>query len=250
MVSILGLLVLIKGKTRACANRSSRLRPLRFLIAALLCAFGGARMEAASPERRTLIVAIGDSTTAGTPFFRSPLEVPPDGSGDPEGQFSYWMMRKRAQWDVLNFGIAGETTSQIRARFAAAIKRGPRYIIILAGVNNIFQGLPLKAATNDLYWMYQQAEGQGIMPVAATVLPFDAATPAQADAIDQLNEWIKKAAEKFRMPVADLNAAVRDPNDPHKLNGSPDGVHPDIGGYRSMAMSLIEAIDPIEKAWR
>jgi lysophospholipase L1-like esterase len=201
-------------------------------------------------QKTTRIVAIGDSTTAGSPFFRSPLEFPPDGSGDPEGQYSYWMMRKRPQWDVLNYGVTGETTSQIRARFEETYKQSPRYIIILAGVNDIYQGLPLQSVINNLFWMYQQAEGHGIMPVAGTVLPFDTATPEQAKAIDELNKWIKKAADKMRMPIADLNAAVSDPNDPHKLNGSPDGIHPDVGGYRSMAMSLVEAIDPIEKAWR
>src|SRR5438309_12001625 len=75
-----------------------------------------------STEKKTLIVAIGDSTTAGTPFFRSPLEAPPDGEGNPEGQYAYWMMRQRPHWQVLNFGINGETSSQIHARFEAAIK--------------------------------------------------------------------------------------------------------------------------------
>jgi len=36
-------------------------------------------VRAASPEKVVLIIAIGDSTTAGTPFFKSPLEVPPRG---------------------------------------------------------------------------------------------------------------------------------------------------------------------------
>ena len=30
----------------------------------------------------TTIVALGDSTTAGTPGFKSPLEAPPDGAGN------------------------------------------------------------------------------------------------------------------------------------------------------------------------
>jgi lysophospholipase L1-like esterase len=205
---------------------------------------------AASTEKKTLIIAIGDSTTAGTPFFRSPLEAPPVGDGDPEGQFAYWMMHKRPQWQVLNYGVKGETSSQIRARFEDAIKAGPRYIIILAGVNDIFQNLPLKSVSDNLLWMYNEAKGKSIMPVAATVLPFDNATPEQAKAIDVLNNWIKKEADKFRMPIADTNAGVRDPQNPHKLNGTPDGLHPDIGGYRKMGMLLIEAIDPIEKAWR
>ena len=117
-------------------------------------------------------------------------------------------------------------------------------------MNDIYQGLPVKEVTENLFYMYQRAQGHGIVPVAATVLPFNEATPFQAKAIDELNKWIVKAAEKMRIPIADLNAAVRDPDNPHRLNGSPDGLHPDIGGYRKMGMTAIQAIDPIEKAWR
>jgi lysophospholipase L1-like esterase len=207
-------------------------------------------IDADTSKKKTLIVALGDSTTAGTPYFQSPLEIPPNGHGDPEGQYTYWMMHRRPQWEVLNFGIAGETSDQIRARFLDAVKRGPRYVIILAGVNDIYQGLSVKGVAKNLFSMYQQAQGHSIMPVAATVLPFDGMTPVQAKALDELNAWIRNAADKMRMPLADLNGAVRDPKDPHRLNGSPDGIHPDIGGYRKMGLALIEAIDPIEKAWR
>jgi lysophospholipase L1-like esterase len=54
----------------------------------------------------------------------------------------------------------------------------------------------------------------------------------------------------MHIPIADLNAAVSDPHNPGRLDGSPDGIHPDIGGYRKMGLALIDAIDPIEKAWR
>ena len=203
-----------------------------------------------APKKKTIIAALGDSTTAGTPFAQSPLEAPPNGAGDPEGQYSYWMMHWRPDWKVLNYGIAGQTTIQIRDRFDDIIRAGPRYVIILAGVNDIYQGLPGSVTAENLLWMYKEAQGHSIMPIAATVLPFDEATPAQAAAIDELNKWIKNAADKMRIPCADLNAAVRDPADPHKLSGSPDSIHPDIGGYRKMGKKLIEAIDPIEKAWR
>ncbi len=39
------------------------------------------------------IVGLGDSTTAGTPGFRSPLESPPDGAGDETSQYAYWMRK-------------------------------------------------------------------------------------------------------------------------------------------------------------
>ena len=45
------------------------------------------------------IVALGDSTTAGTPGFKSPLEAPPDGRGDETSQYAYWLMRAHPEWD-------------------------------------------------------------------------------------------------------------------------------------------------------
>jgi len=201
-------------------------------------------------EHNTLIVAIGDSTTAGTPFFRSPLESPPEGEGDPEGQFTYWMMRRRPQWNVLNYGIKGETSGQIRGRLHDALKLQPRCIIILAGANDVSRGFPLSAIANNLLAMYKEAEGQNVLPVAATVLPYNRTSPDQAKAIKALNAWIKKASDRLHIPIADLNAAVRDPENADRLNGSPDDEHPDVGGYRKMGMTLIAAIDPIEKAWR
>jgi lysophospholipase L1-like esterase len=41
----------------------------------------------------------------------------------------------------------------------------------------------------------------------------------------------------------DTRAAVADPADPDKLRASPDGLHPDIDGYRRMAEALEPAID-------
>lgn len=201
-------------------------------------------------ERKTLIIALGDSTTAGTPFFRSPLEAPPDGEGDPEGQFTYWMKKKRPSWDILNYGIAGQTSTELLPRFEQALQKSPRFLIILAGVNDVYQRQPLQHTGDNLIYMYRQAKMNNVVPVAVTLPPFDSAAPDQAQAIDKLNAWIRDQAERLRIPLVDANLATRDPQDPHKLNGSPDGKHPDIGGYRSIGMKMVEAIDPVEKARR
>ena len=196
------------------------------------------------------MVAIGDSLTAGTPFAQSPLETPPNGGGDEEGQYTYWMMRRRPTWEVLNYGIAGQTTAQIRARFPEALKQNPRCIIIVAGTNDIYQNLPVKRALENLVWMYKQAKGKSILPVAATLPPFNNMTQEQFLALQELNENIKYLAEQLRMPIADLYMAPHDPNHPDRLNGTSDEVHPDIGGYRQMGLEFIKVLDPIEKAWR
>jgi len=199
-------------------------------------------------DKKVVIVALGDSTTAGTPFFLSPLESPPDGHGDPEGQYAYWMMRRRPGWKVMNCGIDGQRSDEIRARFDEAMKANPRYIIILAGVNDVYQGYPIHEIAQNLQWMYQQSKGRGVIPVAATVLPFNEATSEQSAKIRELNELIRKIADHERIPLADLHAAVSDPQNPDRLNGSPDGLHPDIGGYRAMGVALTKVLDEMEAA--
>jgi len=47
------------------------------------------------------IVCLGDSTTAGTPLFKSPIETPPDGHGDEQSQFAYWIRQAHPDWIVL-----------------------------------------------------------------------------------------------------------------------------------------------------
>ena len=64
-----------------------------------------------------LIVALGDSTTAGTPGFLSPIEAPPDGKGDVTSQYAYWLMQWHKDWKVVNRGVNGERSDQIAARF-------------------------------------------------------------------------------------------------------------------------------------
>ena len=127
--------------------------------------------------RDLTIVALGDSTTAGTPFFRSPLEAPPYGAGDPEGFYGFWMMKKEPAWKVLDFGINGQRSDEIRDRLNAALETRPQYIIVLAGVNDIYQGDDLQETVRNLGGMYREIQRQTCIPIAASVLPFDTERP-------------------------------------------------------------------------
>lgn len=189
------------------------------------------------------IVGLGDSTTAGTPGFMSPLEAPPIGKGDPESQYAYWMMRTHPEWTVLNRGVNGERSDEIEARFQRdVLEENPDYVIILAGVNDIYQGAPLDSLKRNLLTMYERARAAGIRPVAATVLPYNTASQDEMEAIRSLNNWIKETASRLAIPFCDTNLAVRDPNSPDRLSSSVDGHHPDAEGYRKMAEALCAII--------
>jgi len=193
----------------------------------------------------TRIVALGDSTTAGTPAFLSPLESPPNGRGDETSQFAYWLMRARPDWEVLNRGVNGERSDQIAARFARdVIDAAPAAVVIIAGVNDVYQGLPASRVTAHLRTMYDRAAHAGIRVVAGTIVPYNTATADANARMRGINGWIRDQL-RSEPPVsfADTRAAVAKPGEPDRLDESPDGLHPSSTGYRRMAEALQPVLD-------
>ena len=194
--------------------------------------------------RRVIVVAIGDSTTAGTPLFKSPVEAPPAGEGDETSQFAYWLMQARPDWDVRNRGVNGERSDQIRARWDSDVAAGnPAAVIIIAGVNDVYQGLPVEHVTRELRAMYDLAAVARIPVVAGSIVPYNTATPEQNAKMRAINDWIRAEADRDpNITFADTRAAVARGDDPDMLRSSPDGLHPDADGYRLMAGVLLPAI--------
>jgi len=195
--------------------------------------------------RSLKIAAIGDSTTAGTPGFRSPLEAPPDGAGDVESQYAYWLMKRRPEWQVANRGINGERSDQIRARFERDA-RGADLVIVIAGVNDIYQGRSAASVQRELEAMYDDARAAHLPVVAGTIIPYDTATPDQNARMHAVNAWIRSyAATHPDVAFCDTRGAVAATNSPDRLISSPDGLHPSPEGYRLMAEALERAIDRV-----
>src|SRR5262249_7129630 len=143
------------------------------------------------------IVALGDSTTAGTPAYKSPIEAPPAGSGDVESQYAYWLSRAHPDWQVLNRGVNGERSDQIRARSDRhAAQPNPTAVVIIAGVNDIYQGRTAAAVEAELEAMYTAARAARIAVVAGTIIPFNTASPDQNSRMHAVNDWIRSYAAR------------------------------------------------------
>jgi lysophospholipase L1-like esterase len=197
-----------------------------------------------------LIVALGDSTTAGTPGYRSPIEAPNDGEGDPTSQYAYWLVEQHPDWRVLNRGVNGERTDEVAARFERdVLSRQPKVLVVIAGVNDVYQGHPVESATTNLRSIYDRAIAAGIQVVAGTILPYNTATPEQNARMHTINAWIAAQAKAdSSVAVVDTRAAVADPADPDRLAESPDDLHPGVEGYRRMASALGPVIEERLKA--
>ena len=210
-----------------------------------------------APVSPLTIVALGDSTTAGTPGFKSPIEAPPDGAGNVESQYAYWLMKTHPDWRVLNRGVDGERSDQIRARWGreSASDRPtpvpsesasstptpvPSVVVIIAGVNDIYQGLPAEAVERELEAMYDAARAARIPVVAGSILPYNTATADQNGRMHAVNGWIREYAARHPGDVGycDTRTAVSAPGAPDRLVSSPDDLHPSPDGYRLMALAL------------
>jgi lysophospholipase L1-like esterase len=158
-------------------------------------------------------------------------------------------MKTHPDWQVLNRGVNGERSDQIRARFARDViaerrnGRPPCLVVIIAGVNDIYQGRTAEAIEGELEGMYDAARAAAIPVVAGTIIPYNTAADAENRRMHEVNNWIRGyAARHADVAVCDTRAAVGAPGAPDRLVSSPDGLHPSPDGYRLMALALEPAI--------
>lgn len=198
-------------------------------------------------QTKVRIVAMGDSTTAGTPAFKSPREAPPAGRGDETSQYAYWLMKAHPEWEVINQGVNAERSDVIAARFEAdVIAKKPAVVVIIAGVNDVYQGRPAQHVKDQLAAMYRRAHAAGIRVVAGTIIPYNTASADQNSRMKDINDWIRSQARADpAVIVVDTRAAVAAAGNPDKLASSPDRLHPDAAGYRKMAEAIRPAVEQV-----
>jgi lysophospholipase L1-like esterase len=216
---------------------------------ASLCVSDVSAQDASRPPipmtARTRIVALGDSTTAGTPAWRSPIEAPPGGSGNEQSQYAYWLMQAHPEWEVLNRGVNGERSDEILDRFDRdVLSARPRAVVIIAGVNDVYQGRSADEVTKHLRLMYDRARDARVEVLAGTIIPFNTATPDQNRRMRSINAWIQREAQRDpHVVVVDTRRAVAMPDDQDRLVSSPDSLHPSVEGYHRMADAIRSSLE-------
>jgi lysophospholipase L1-like esterase len=205
-------------------------------------------------RRSAAIVALGDSITDG---FASTLDAN-----------RRWpnLLAERLQAGastshlaVLNHGISGNRTSfdlvgpNVQARLDRDVLNAPgaRFVILLAGINNIgipgAFGLPDQAVSaQDIIAGHQQiiarARERGLKIFGGTLTPFEGTifpgyyTPEGEAKRQAVNQWIRTSGAFDA--VIDFDKAIRDPAQPTRIlpaYDSGDHLHPNDAGYQAMA---------------
>ncbi|WP_051971439.1 SGNH/GDSL hydrolase family protein [Massilia sp. 9096] len=203
------------------------------------------------------VVALGDSITDGA---RS--------SGNLNRRWPDYLAQ-RLQWarpagsmpiGVVNRGICGncmltEYASALIAGHSAAARfdrdvlatAGVRWLALLIGINDIvyspaFSPIPAADMTVGYLQLVARARTRGIAVLGATLTPFEGLSyylPAREAVRSQVNDWIRNSGSFDA--VADFDLALRDPNQPTRLNpayDSGDHLHPNDAGYAALAQAV------------
>src|ERR1700689_955777 len=106
----------------------------------------------ASTDTRPVIVAFGDSLTAGY-------------GADPGKSFPDFLQRDLnaagLKWRVVNLGVSGNTTTDGLSRLSAVLAYKPRVTIVEFGGNDGLRGLPIQTTSANLERIIQMLEGAG-----------------------------------------------------------------------------------------
>lgn len=146
----------------------------------------------------------------------------------------------------VNRGIGGQTTPQMVLRFRAdVIHLKPKTVVILAGINDIAGNTgpsTLEMILDNIISMSELAKANNINVILCSVLPANnfywnpGTQPAEK--VIALNQMIQEYAKSNNIPFVDYHTPMKDAEDGLKKEYGPDGVHPNLEGYKVMAEVL------------
>ncbi len=191
---------------------------------------GGDRQAGVPEESRPVIVAFGDSLTAG--------------HGLPRGQsYPDFLQReldsKGYSYQVRNEGISGDTTSSGLVRTGIVASLNPEFVIVAFGGNDGLRGLSPDSMKQNLRKIVASLRNDETTVVLAGMkLP-----PNYGP------EYTKSFETVFHELAEELNA----PLIPFLLEGvggypefmQEDGVHPNAEGARKVARLVMETLEPL-----
>src|SRR5262252_7606968 len=147
-----------------------------------------APQQPATRDSRPVILAFGDSLTAGYGV--------PHGSGYPD-QLQRKLDSLGYKYRIVNMGISGDTTSGGRARMQAALNVTPSIVILELGANDGLRGMPTAAMQANLEQMieeFQKARAKVVL--AGMTLPRNYG----AAYVTSFEEVFRSLAKKYSLP--------------------------------------------------
>ena len=185
-----------------------------------------------TPDERPIILAFGDSLTAGSGL--------PAGSGYPE-MLQKELDKRGYAYRVVNAGVGGDTSGGGLARVQRALDLKPGIVILELGGNDGLQGIPVDVMSSNLDELIARFKKTGARVVlGGMTLPRNFGQ----DFISSFEEIYPALASKHGVPLI-----------PFFLEGAAghadfmleDGIHPNKAGYRLVTANVMKYLEPLLK---
>jgi acyl-CoA thioesterase-1 len=187
---------------------------------------------AAKPDGRPIVVAFGDSLTAG--YGTNLGQSYPDALQRDLDAAGY-------HYQVVNLGVSGETTKDGVARLPAVLALHPKVVIVAFGGNDGLRGLPIAATRDNLTKIVGTLEASGAKVVLGGITLPPNYGP---DYIRQFNDTYALLARRSHAPLL-----------PFLLQGvygvpggmQQDGLHATARGNETVANNVLPLLLPLLK---
>jgi acyl-CoA thioesterase-1 len=203
-------------------------RPL--IVALVIVALALLLAAAPAPADERVIVALGDSLTAGLGVaaeeaYPALLERRLRGSGFP--------------YRVVNAGVSGDTSAGGLRRLDWVLRARPEIVIVALGANDGLRGVPIAALRDNLTAIVTRLHARGVRVLLVGMRLPPNYGAAYADAFAQTFHDIARRTSAAFLPFL-LEGVGGDP----ALNQA-DGIHPNAAGQRAVAERIWPALRPL-----
>ena len=219
IVLVLGMGWLFFGCSRAGTENETALKPER-----------KPSSDSVSQDSRPLIVAFGDSLTAGSgvdPDFNYPSQL--QNKIDAEGY----------RYRVVNAGVGGDTSGQGLGRIKSIIDLRPAIAVVELGANDGLRGLPASTTQQNLDAIVRQLKNAGAKVILAGMRVPPNYGPQYATAFHNI---FGDVAKKHDIPL--IPFFLEGVGGTAALNLD-DGIHPTAEGYKIVVENVWKILRPL-----
>ncbi|HEL2051679.1 TPA: hypothetical protein TY426_001255 [Streptococcus suis] len=114
-------------------------------------------------------------------------------------------------------------------------------LVLSAGVNDLIAGYPMSETIENLSKIVESLQKQNIEVYITTIAYSLFRDSVSNDAISMLNHSVEKVAERFSVPLIDVNAVVSKDNF-LQYKYTRDGLHFNDQGQEKVNQYIIEAV--------
>jgi len=205
-----------------------RVSLVALLVATLLCAATLPKSEA--KEQETVIVALGDSLTAG-------LGLPQSESFPAKLEAALKAQGRKVT--VVNAGVSGDTVSAALDRLDWALPPNTSAVIVELGGNDALQGLPPAEIEASLAKIIERVKAKGLPVLIAGM---ESPRNMGKDYVDQFHAIYPDLTERYGAVLYPffLDGVALDP-----ALMQEDGIHPNAKGVERIVQGILPKVDEL-----